>query len=147
MNLQRLFAYDTWANREEVTHLRGIDAPPRAVGILAHIVGAEWLWLGRIRGATKPAMVWPKLTLDQAVMQIDQLDAEWKVIVASSDLQTSVEYTNSKGERWTSNIGDILLHVIIHGAYHRGQIATIVRDGGDTPAYTDYIHCVRNGWI
>ena len=32
------------------------------------------------------------------------------------------------------------MHVIMHSAYHRGQIAADVRAAGLTPAYTDFIH-------
>jgi len=142
--LKKLFEYDDWANREEVRHLRSLKAPPpQAMKILAHIVGTEWLWLGRLRGE-KPAVVWPDLTLDQIAEQIDRLRDEWPREFGRTDV---VEYVNSKGEKWSSRADDILMHVIIHGGYHRGQIATLVRQSGETPAYTDYIHCVRSGFI
>jgi uncharacterized damage-inducible protein DinB len=142
--LKRLFDYDDWANREEVRHFRSLPAPPqKAIRILAHIVGTEWLWLGRLRGE-RPREVWPDLTLDQIVEQIDRLHKEWPREFGRND---AVEYVNSKGERWSSRADDILMHVIIHGGYHRGQIATLVRQSGETPAYTDYIHCVRSGLL
>jgi uncharacterized damage-inducible protein DinB len=142
----RLFAYNAWANREEIAALRTTRSPERALSILAHIIGAERLWLGRIEGAP-PTAVWPKLTIDECAQAIEELAGEWARIVPAIDPTTSVEYTNSKGERWTSTAGDILTHVAMHGAYHRGQIALLVRDGGDTPAYTDFIHCVRSGFV
>jgi uncharacterized damage-inducible protein DinB len=40
-------------------------------------------------------------------------------------------------------VGDMLLHVALHGAYHRGQIALLVRAGGSTPSPTDYIAFIR----
>jgi uncharacterized damage-inducible protein DinB len=145
MNIERMFAYDAWANREEVRHLRSLDAPPaKATKILAHIIGTQWLFLGRLRRDPKPAIVWPDLTLDACATQIEKLAAEWPRELARTDI---VEYVNSKGERWSSRADDILMHVVLHGAYHRGQIATIVRGSGETPAYTDYIHCVRQGFI
>ncbi len=148
MNLQKLFDYNHWANAEEVRHLRSLAAPPqRAVTVLAHIVGAEWLWLGRLRGQANPAVVWPDLTLDQCAEQIEELGREWKRELAAVDMNKIIEYVNSKGERWSSRAEDVLMHGILHGAYHRGQIATLVRQGGETPAYTDYIHCIRQGLI
>ena len=143
--LKRLFDYDYWANREEVRHLRALRNPPeRAIKILAHIIGTEWLFLGRLRRNPKPAIVWPDLTLDAIAAQIEQLAREWPKEFGRID---AVEYVNSKGEKWSSRADDILSHVLFHGAYHRGQIATLVRQGGETPAYTDYIHCVRQGFI
>ncbi|HEY6147556.1 MAG TPA: DinB family protein [Thermoanaerobaculia bacterium] len=39
------------------------------------------------------------------------------------------------------------MHVVIHGGYHRGQIAAELRAAGFTPAYTDYIEAVRRGRV
>lgn len=142
--MKKLFDYDDWANREEVRHLRSLSqTPPQAIRILAHIVGTEWLWLGRLR-RDQPAVVWPDLALDEIERQIDRLHGEWPREFGRADV---VDYVNSKGETWSSRADDILMHVIIHGAYHRGQIATIVRQSGETPAYTDYIHCIRSGFV
>lgn len=37
-----------------------------------------------------------------------------------------------------------LAHVVLHGSYHRGQIALLTRAGGGTPAATDYILFIRS---
>ncbi len=145
MNIDRLFEYNDWANRDEVRHLRSLAAPPpQAIKILAHIVGTEWLWLGRLRHAEKASVVWPDWSLDQIAAEIDRLHGEWPHEFRRTDV---VEYINSKGEKWSSRADDILIHTIIHGGYHRGQIATLVRQSGQTPAYTDYIHCIRSGFV
>jgi len=44
-------------------------------------------------------------------------------------------------------VADVLTHVVLHSAYHRGQIASLIRSGGDAPAYTDFIHAARQGLI
>ena len=73
-----MFAYNAWANRDEVRHLRSLSKPPeKAIKLLAHIIGTEWLFLGRLRRETKPAIVWPNLTLDQIAAQIEKLAAAW----------------------------------------------------------------------
>ena len=66
---------------------------------------------------------------------------------AEQDLVSSVSYKNTKGEIWSSRNDDILMHVIMHSAYHRGQIATDMRAAGLTPAYTDFIHSIRRGFV
>jgi uncharacterized damage-inducible protein DinB len=41
-------------------------------------------------------------------------------------------------------VDDIATHVVFHSHYHRGQIASLVRAAGHTPAYTDFIHAIRS---
>src|SRR5262249_35813247 len=49
VGMDRLFRYDDWANREEVSRLRAMTPPPpRALRILAHIAATQWLWLTRM---------------------------------------------------------------------------------------------------
>jgi len=146
-DLHGLFEYDAWANREVIGHLRQMSAPNRALSIIAHIIGTEFLWLGRIHGDGNPAAIWPDLSLDECETQMNALVPQWQRVLAADEPRRNINYTNSKGERWSSTVDDVLMHVIIHGAYHRGQIATIVRDSGTTPTYTDYIHCIRQGFI
>ncbi len=74
----------------------------------------------------------------------------WKNYLAKSseaDLAEPVSYQNSKGETWSSRKDDILMHLITHSAYHRGQVAMTVRAAGSTPAYTDFIHSIRQGFV
>jgi len=44
-------------------------------------------------------------------------------------------------------VQDILTHVLLHSAYHRGQIASQVRSSGEQPPYTDFIHAARQSLI
>ena len=146
MNLERLFAYDHWANREEATRLRQIGAPAPPMRVLNHIVGADWLWLCRVRNENPKLAIWPELSIDDCEREIDTLrEAFDETLRMPRD--TRVEYRNSKGEPWSSSLDDVLTHIITHSAYHRGQIATLVRQGGETPAYTDLIHAVRNKFV
>lgn len=148
MIFEQLFLYDDWANGEEVRHLQSLQMPPKqAVAVLAHIAGCQWLWLDRLRNGPQRAAVWPDWDLDRCAEELRRLYHEWKSELAIADLHAVIDYTSSKGERWSSSAEDVLMHVVLHGAYHRGQIAIIVRQGGETPAYTDYIHCIREGLI
>lgn len=149
-HLQRQFAYNAWANEQTLTSLR-VEAPPeRSLAFMAHIVAAEWLWLGRIKQWKEAFPVWPEWTRQQCEAQAGKLPPLWQELVRGmrpAGLDQTAAYTNSKGEAWTSTLGDILAHVLLHSAYHRGQIATELRAAGLTPAYTDYIHAVRQGFV
>jgi uncharacterized damage-inducible protein DinB len=146
---KRLFSYDDWANREVLGSLQALEMPPpRSLKLLAHIASAERLWLERLLAEKQRLPVWPLFTLEQCKSQLDELPDLWKSYLKSlgeSGLVGSFEYQNTKGETFTSTRQDVLMHVVMHSAYHRGQIAANVRAAGFTPAYTDFIHATRQG--
>jgi uncharacterized damage-inducible protein DinB len=151
--LRRQFAYDAWANGEALAGLKASANPhpsARPRQLLAHILSAERLWLERIRNQAQSLPVWPDFSLEQCEAQIDELARLWRDFLGQlSDpgLTEKVTYKNSKGEPWTSTVEDILIHAMLHSAYHRGQIASEVRASGEQPAYTDFIHAARQGLI
>jgi uncharacterized damage-inducible protein DinB len=150
-HLGNLFSYDDWANREVLGSLRALNAPPeRSVKLLAHVVSAERLWLERLLDQKQTLPVWPLFTLAQCKLQVDQFPMLWKnylTALGEAGLARSLTYKNTKGESFSSQKQDILLHVVMHSAYHRGQIATDMRAAGFTPPYTDFIHAVRQGLV
>jgi uncharacterized damage-inducible protein DinB len=150
-HLRRQFAYDAWANREVLSGLRASPHPPtRSLQLLAHILSAERLWLERIRRQPQTLPVWPDFTLGQCEAQITDIQRLWREFLgrqSHAGLPEKIAYKNSKGEQWASTVEDDLTPELLHSAYHRGQIASHVRAGGEPPAYTDYIHAVRQGLI
>ena len=149
--LRRLLAWDAWGNREAIASLRAAGPPPlRALRFMAHVIAAERLWLGRLRQDPAPVVVWPESTLEQCAAEAEAMAGAWRGFLdgaLGADLERPVAYRNSKGEPWTSTVGDILTHVVTHSAYHRGQVASELRAAGFTPAYTDFIHAVRQGFL
>jgi uncharacterized damage-inducible protein DinB len=148
--LPRLFSYDAWANREIIRSLRETpDFPPKALKLLSHILSAEMLWHERIAGQKQSLAVWPDLSLPECDALARRLEEIWRRCLEHDEtaLAKEISYKNSKGESWNSRVEDILLHVVTHSAYHRGQIATVMRAAGHEPAYTDFIHAARKGWI
>ena len=150
IHLSRLLRYDIWANGETLDSLRQGPPPARSLKWMGHIVGAEYLWLARLREEPAPLPVWPDLAVEQCAAHLGELSGMWHEYLADAGanrVAQRVTYTNSKGEEWTSAVEDILTHVTIHSAYHRGQIASDLRAAGQIPAYTDFIHAVRLGPI
>jgi uncharacterized damage-inducible protein DinB len=141
--LERMLRYDAWANRETVRSLERADPPLRSLRWMGHIIGAELLWLARMEGKPAPLPVWPELSTEECAARLPQnLVDRW-----DGPLSRPVSYTNTKGEAWTNTVEEILTHLVIHSAYHRGQIASDLRAAGLEPAYTDYIHAVRQGFV
>ncbi len=149
--LRRQFAYDEWANREVLAALRASgNASQRSFQLMAHLLSAERIWLERLKQQPQSSPVWPKLGLEECEAQAAEMAGLWREyldLITAGDVNQSVSYKNSKGEEWSSTIVDILAHVVTHSAYHRGQIASHMRESGQTPAYTDFIHGVRQGLV
>ncbi len=145
--LDKLFAHLAWADEHALQSLRdGGDDVVQAHELLAHILGAELVWLSRIEGRRPEIAVWPDLTLDECAALARRVCTSYERLLDGLDeaaLARNVHYTNSAGLEFDSTVGDILMHVALHGAYPRGQIALLVRAGGSTPAPTDYIQFTR----
>jgi uncharacterized damage-inducible protein DinB len=148
---RNLFSYDDWANREVLSALAPLPSPPeRSMRLLGHILSAEKLWLERLQAHKQTYPVWPEFDVGKAQSEIADLAKLWKSYLASTDeaaLYETITYKNTKGESWTDQKQHVLTHVVMHSAYHRGQIAADMRAVGLTPAYTDFIHAVRQGFL
>ena len=149
--LRGYFAWNHWANLEALASIERAGQPAeRALGLLCHLVGTEHLWHARLQGETSRLAVWPKLALPACREEIGKLEGVWRATLdalSEEHLRRKVSYVNSKGEPWESGVEEILMHVVFHGSYHRGQIAAAMRAAGCEPSYTDYIHAVRQGFV
>lgn len=149
---RRLFEYDAWGNLQVIESLRLATLAPssRACAVTAHLIGAGRVWFERLHGRVSAIEVWPNFSVDECETAFRELDQSWKGYLRGlkpGDLERPIAYVNTKGEKWGSQVGDILMHVVLHGSYHRGQIAMLVRGSGARPAYTDYIEARRRGVV
>lgn len=148
--LERWFAYDHWANRQTLGSLKAGSCSARTRKIMAHIPATERLWYDRLLDRPPSLPVWPDLTLDQSADLVDEMAGRWRAYLSGlspEGLQAVKGYTNSKGEPWRNTVQDVLVHVVMHSGYHRGQIAAAVRAEGGEPAHTDFIEAVRRGYL
>lgn len=147
--LKQLFAYDRWANGIIADVLRQASFAERseAIGLLAHIVAAQQVWLRRIRGKSAAGLaLWPgEADVSTLAEQADALHGRWLQLLGNADFHSGrrVRYQNSGGEIFNNALGGILHHVIIHGQHHRAQIAAQLRSAGITPPATDFIFYLR----
>lgn len=147
-HLHRLLAHLAWA--DDRAHDAIAAASPtqgaEAMALYAHILAAEHVWLRRPQERPSEVDIWPTLTLPEAgalaAANRDGLTT-YHDGLAPADLAREIRYVNSAGQAFTSKIEDILLHVCLHGTYHRGQVAWLLRRAGAVPAPTDYIAYVR----
>lgn len=147
--LVRLQGHMAWANRQALTAIAGSDGDRgHGIEMLGHILGAEQVWLARIQGTPPTIAVWPDLSLTQLGTQASANELGFRALVfglTPEDLRRNVTYHTSAGDEFVSTVEDILLHLFLHGAYHRGQIAQRQRADGQIPGPSDYIAFARGG--
>ena len=145
--LKRLFGHLSWADALAMSALRNAKAPPaKALEIMSHVLGAEEVWLSRLRQRPAAVAVWPTLSIAECAELAEANRKGFEAYVAElggEDVDRAVPYVNSAGQAFESKTWDILVHVAMHGSYHRGQVMLLLRSSGHEPAATDYIAYVR----
>ena len=156
--IQLLFTYNDWANKralqaasvltpEQFTKPLG-NSFSSIRDTLAHIAGAEWIWLQRFQGNSPSAMPDNSQFADIAALQ-----SHWTPIAAElldfvagltqENLDSVMEYKTMKFGVYSNPMWQSLQHVVNHGTYHRGQVTTMLRQLGAQPILTDLMHFYR----
>jgi uncharacterized damage-inducible protein DinB len=146
-HIRRLVEHLAWADARTLESLRMMPASPLdALRLFGHVLAAEQVWLSRIDGRAPNVPIWPSMEIDEcaALAARNQAGFAKHAAAAPDALAREVRYRNTKGEEYVNTVEDILLHVALHGSYHRGQVAKIVRGEGGVPQPTDYIVFLRS---
>jgi uncharacterized damage-inducible protein DinB len=146
-HIERMVRAMAWADGQVLTALRGCPAAQgEALPLLAHLLAAEHIWLTRLQRREARHSVWPQLTLPECEGLAVENAAGYAALLAGlseAGLGAAVRYLNTKGEEFATPVIDILTHAVIHGAYHRGQIARALGRAGVQAVNTDYITYAR----
>jgi uncharacterized damage-inducible protein DinB len=144
--INSLFRHMAWADARVIEALRanpGLDG--HALEQFAHVVGAESVWLTRILGEPPRVAVWPALSVDECATLAAENQRGYASVLGGGEAAfgREVTYTNSAGKTYTNRVIDILVHVAMHGSYHRGMTSILMRRSGGVAAPTDFIAFVR----
>ena len=145
-DLRRLMDHSGWANSRVLAMLTGVsDRSPDAVRLFAHVITTEAIYLERMRKNDPfPQNFWPEVGLTEIEEQMSATGAAYRSFIDSiGDVDERVSYRNSKGERFNTSIADMVTHLSIHGAHHRGQIVHAMRQPGRPSVNVDFITFVR----
>ncbi len=155
---RQLFAYDAWANGRTLgacalvapeQFTRDLGSSFHSVrDTLAHILGAQWVWLERfycrVPAALPPPEDFPDIaTLTARASEVQRDLGDYVNQLSSADLAGSFDYRDLKGRPHSGLPWQALQHVANHGTYHRGQITTLLRQLGAKPVSTDLIAFYR----
>ncbi|MBW8361366.1 MAG: damage-inducible protein DinB [Kaistella sp.] len=141
---KELFEYNHHANRQliELILQHFHEIPKRSQQLISHLVNAHQIWNSRILN-TPAFEVWQvndwKILSDLNTQNYENT----LTIIEEFPLDENREYSNSKGDRFSNKIREVLFHVVNHSTYHRAQIASDLRQTGIEPINTDYIFYKR----
>ena len=109
-----------------------------------HLLWAEHLWLERWQGisiaSTLDGGAYPDP--ETILAALEKLHAKQMELLRSlppSAADHVVTYVNFQGQTWRYPLRDMVQHMVVHSAYHRGQAASQFRQLDTTPPQTDYL--------
>ena len=152
--LRELYNYNFWARDQQLAACAKLsdEQLARPLGssfgslrdTLAHLLGADWVWLQRFHGQSPRSVPWANevQTLEAIRGRWQNIEAEMRAYLATlkpEALATPFTYQNFKGETWTYPLWQCLVHLVNHGTYHRGQVTMALRQLGTTPPGIDFL--------
>lgn len=116
--------------------------------LVRHIAVAERVWLSRLQGkGDVQYSLWENAEDLTAIRTLFEENAEhYRVYIEGLEefeLDEMIGYANQSGVSFRTSVRDILLQVLLHGQYHRGQINRALRIESIEPVQIDYITFAR----
>jgi len=147
-----LYEYNRWANGRSLDAAAALSAEElmRDLGnsfrsvrdTLAHILGAEWIWLRRWLGESPGGLLRADEFPDVAALRerfaaVDRERDGFLRSLSPAAIEYPFDYRDVAGRPGRLLLGQSMQHVVNHGSYHRGQVTTLLRQLGARPIGTD----------
>jgi uncharacterized damage-inducible protein DinB len=153
-----LYDYNAWADHRTLDACAALSSEQftRDMGssfhsvrdTLLHIMQVEWLWLERWHGRS-PA----SFAANGEYSNVESIRSRWLEIerdlldyvasLTNEEVQRVVQHKTTAGVPQAAPLWQMLQHLVNHGTYHRGQVATMLRQLGAKPIATDLIFFYR----
>src|ERR1039458_8014433 len=143
--LKELFAHNYWARDRQLQACSALtdeqflcplgNSFPSVRDTLVHLLAVEWLWLERWRGqsprALLPSEEFPTLaSVCERWHTVEQEMKEYLVALPADVLQLHMTCTGTRGNSWTYALWRMMIHLLEHQTYHRGQVTALLRQLG-----------------
>ena len=152
--LKSLFGHKAWANTELFALLATLPAQHAeplhtCIRTLNHIYVVDRLFQARLAGEPQPfeaTNTKDTPTLDQLRKEVAATDAWYLRYVsgiAEGELSAMLDFTFTDGDAGRMSREEILLHVLTHGGYHRGNVGQVLKSISVAPPrdlYTKFLH-------
>jgi uncharacterized damage-inducible protein DinB len=147
-HLQHMFDFVCWADNQMLAASRTVpdEGYYKDQGIsigsihklLVHAMAAQWIWLSRWRGESPT-----RIESHEDYPTRDSVMLRWPLVHSAitdflgtqspKALARDVQYRNTRGELFALPLAELMLHVIDHATYHRGQLNTMIKHAGGQP--------------
>jgi uncharacterized damage-inducible protein DinB len=137
--LRDMFQYNAWANAEFFGKLEHLDAARHpeqrhdAIRLLNHCLVVNRIFIAHLTGtahgyAASNTPETPALAaLHEAVAATDRWYLDYLQTLSPEALAAPIAFTFTDGDRGCMSRQEMLTHVAIHGAYHRGEVGRLLR--------------------
>jgi len=156
--MRGLYDFNAWANGRALNGAEKLTAEQftQPMGssfssvrdTLAHIYGAEWIWLERFQGRSPSGLPKADQFADINSLREQWLEHKQQLLqfvhgLTQADLDREMECKTLRFGVYHNPLWQSMLHVINHGTYHRGQVTTLLRQLGAEPLLMDLMHFYR----
>ena len=164
IDIRHLFDYTEWANSlvmEAADELpdeglrSDVGISHKSIfGTLAHMAGAEWIWLERWHGRSPAkAEAW-SLWTTESCPDLATLRERWNGVVDrrtqfineldEERLAAALSFKLLSGDPSSMRLVDQMQHVANHATMHRGQVVGMIRQMEIEPPSTDLLFYLRS---
>lgn len=155
--LKSLFNYKAWANAELFDVLATVTAEAElhaSIRTLNHIWVVDRIFrahlLGEVHGyeATNTKATPTLAELRAAVIETDAWYQQYVASLDDAALAARLQFRFTDGDTGQMSREEMLMHVITHGAYHRGNVGQVLKNISVTPPrdiLTKFLHSTEPG--
>ena len=124
---------------------------PSVRDTLVHLLAVEWLWLERWRGRSPRVLLAPEefptlVAVCERWQAVEQEMKQYLVALPEEALEQLVTCVGTRGNKWTYALWRMMVHLLEHQSYHRGQVTALLRQLGVEPPKVDFLDAQDAGF-
>jgi uncharacterized damage-inducible protein DinB len=155
---RQFYDYHCWANKRVLNHIENLPEEtayqevksvfPSVSDVLLHMCRADYIWLKTLSGATYKEVIdsvgkFEAAHRNMAAIKehVAELEAQYHDFFSrQTDFEQQVSFQHPTHGTLETTYADVILHVVNHGTYHRGNVTAMLRQLGHTGVPTDYVY-------
>ncbi|MCC9022154.1 DinB family protein [Bacillus nakamurai] len=154
----QLYEYNTWANQQIFSRLKELPKDvyrqevesvfPSIAGVLAHVYLSDVGWIDvfsgkRLEDTLRSAEERKEEIVSKDIEEMEEMffelsDRYKSFLQPDENINQPLVIEHPSGDVMKTSVSDMVLHVVNHGTYHRGNITAMLRQMGYASVPTDY---------